>query len=384
MDTIHERQPTGARLNRARIAVSVVFFLVGIGPGVWAVHIPLIKERLAIDPAILGLALLTMATGAVVSMPLSGWIVGLTGSRKPTAVAVFVYLAILPLPILAPDVLLFFTALFFFGLLIGGIDVLANVQASEVEVARKRPTMSSFHAFYSIGALCGALMGAFVISQGWGDGRGAVGTAVICIILAAVAVPSLYPSERIVSEGPRFALPSKAVVGLGFIAFLAYALEGAVTDWSALYLTSVREATPETAAIGFALFALSMSGLRLFGDPIVARFGGRAVLAGGGLLSAIGLGIALASPWPLIGAIGFGMVGIGVANVVPVVFSAGARTPGVSAGMGVAAVATMGYVGFLFAPPILGFVGHEYGLSASLGLVLVMALAIAVLGFRLR
>ena len=384
MDTIQERPPAISEVTRARIAVSVVFLLVGIGPGVWAVHIPLIKERLAIDPAILGLALLTMAMGAVVSMPLSGWIVGRTGSRKPTAVALLVYLAILPLPILAPNVPVFFGTLFVFGLLIGGIDVLANVQASEVEIARKRPTMSSFHAFYSIGALSGALIGAFVISQGWGDGSGAIGTAIVCFCLGLLAVRHLYPGKSHGNEGPRFALPSKAVLGLGLIAFLSYALEGAITDWSALFLTTVREATPTTAAVGFALFALSMSIFRLFGDPIVARLGGRTVVAGGGLISAIGLAIALLVPWPLAGAVGFGLVGVGVANAVPVVFSAGAKTPGVSPGMGVAAVATMGYIGFLLAPPLLGFVGHEYGLTASLGLVLAMGLGIAILGLRLR
>ncbi len=376
------RPVTKPDLFRARIAVSVVFFLMGVGPGIWAVHIPLIQERLTIDPAVLGLALLTMAVGAMASMPLAGWIVGHTGSRMPTIVALIIYLFIIPMPILAGNVPLFFATLFAFGLLLGGLDVVANVQASEVETARQRPTMSSFHAFYSIGALTAALAGAFVISQGWGDGRGATAAAILCLGPAAFAVRNLFPGERAVREGPRFALPSKAVVGLGVIILLGYALEGAITDWSALFLTSVKDAPPATAAIGFALFSLSMAGFRLFGDPIVARFGGRRVLTGGALLAAAGLGIALVAPWPLLGAVGFGLVGMGVANVVPVVFSAGARAPGVSAGVGVASVATMGYFGFLFAPPILGFIGHEYGLSASLGLVVLMGLAIAWLSYR--
>ena len=172
------------------------------------------------------------------------------------------------------------------------------------------------------------------------------------------------------------------MLALGAIAFLGYAIEGAVTDWSALFLTVVRDATPATAAVGYALFSLAMAAFRLFGDPVVARFGNRRVLVGGGLLIAAGLGLALAAPWPLVGAVGFGLVGVGAANVVPVLFSASARAPGVPPGIGVAAVATMGYTGYLFAPPILGFVAHQYGLSASIALVLAMGLGMSWLGRR--
>ncbi len=371
-----------ADLLKARIAVSAVFFMLGAGSGIWAVHIPLIQARLAIDPAILGLALLALAIGAVLSMPLAGWLVGHAGSRRSTAAATLAYLAVLPLPMLAGTVPLFFAAAFAFGFLMGSLDVVANVQASEVETARQRPTMSSFHAFFSIGGLAGALIGALIIAKGWGDGSGATGAAIVLLGFGALAAGNLYPSERPAEGGPRFALPSQAVLVLGGMALLCYAIEGAVTDWSALFLTKVRHATPTTAAVGFALFSLAMAGFRLFGDPLVAWLGNRKVLIGGGLVIAGGLGIALAAPWPLIGGLGFGLVGVGAANVVPVLFSAGARTPGVPAGVGVAAIATMGYTGYLFAPPILGFVANQYGLSASLGLVLAMGLAMAWLGRR--
>ncbi len=382
METLPRRSSAAPALFRARAAVSIVFFLLGTGSGIWAVHIPLIQERLAIDPAVLGLALLTLAIGAMLSMPLAGWIVGRLGSRVPTAVATIVYLVVVPLPILAGSVPLFFAAAFAFGLLMGTLDVVANVQASEVEAARRRPTMSSFHAYFSIGGLTGALIAAWVIAIGWGDGRGAVAATLVFLVFAAVAAGNLHPSERAVEAGPRFALPTRAVLALGAIAFLGYAIEGAVTDWSALFLTVVRDATPATAAVGYALFSLAMAAFRLFGDPIVARFGNRRVLVGGGLLIAAGLGLALAASWPLVGAVGFGLVGVGAANVVPVLFSASARVPGVPAGIGVAAVATMGYTGYLFAPPILGFVAHQYGLSASIALVLAMGLAMAWLGRR--
>ncbi len=368
---------------RARIAVSVAFFILGVGPGLWAVHIPLVQERLGINPAVLGLALLAMACGAVIAMPIMGWAVGHVGSRLPTAVGVLLYMVATPLPILADSVPLFFVALFFFGLLMGGLDVTGNVQAADVEALRGKATMSSFHAFYSIGALSGALAGAFVIGNGWGDGSGAAAICALLFIIGAFAVRHLLPGDK-PEAGPKFALPPAAVIGLGLIAGLVFAIEGAVTDWSALFLTNSKSATPETAAFGFATYALAMAGLRLVGDPIVQRLGARRIVVGGGLLCVLGLGIALASPWPLLGAVGFGLVGLGAANIAPVCFSAGARAPGVAPGVGVSAVATMGYSGFLIFPPILGFAAEMIGLSAAIGVVLVMSAMMALLGARQR
>lgn len=371
------------RVAQARIAVSIAFLILGIGPGLWAVHIPIVQERLAISPGVLGVALLVMAGGAVLAMPIMGWAVAHTGSRLPTAVCVLAYMIVTPLPMLANSVPLLFVALFFFGLLLGGLDVAGNVQAADVEKARGKATMSSFHAFFSIGALAAALAGAFVIARGWGNGGGAAAICAILFVVGALSVRYLLPSDR--SEaGPKFALPSRAVLGLGLLAGLVFAVEGAVTDWSALFLTSVKVATPETAAFGFAMYALAMAGLRLVGDPIVQRLGPRPVVVGGGLLCAIGLGVALVSPWPLVAAVGFGLVGLGAANIAPVCFSAATRVPGVPPGMGVSAVATMGYSGFLIFPPVLGFAAELLGLSAAIGIVLVMSAAMALLGLRQR
>lgn len=378
-DTIIDRNTIAFR---ARVAVSVAFLLLGAGPGLWAVHIPLVQERLGISPGILGLALLAMAGGAVLAMPIMGWAVGHLGSRVPTAAGMILYVASIPLPILAGNVPFFFVALFFFGLLMGGLDVVGNVQAAEVETLRRKPTMSSFHAFYSIGGLGGALVGALIIANGWGDGTGAVAVCIALLALGAMAVGHLLPSEKPIDGAPRFALPNRAVVGLGVLAFLCFAIEGAVTDWSALFLTASKAATPETAAFGYAAYAFAMAGFRLFGDPIVVRLGPKAVSVGGSLLCVVGLGIALAAPWPIIAALGFGLVGLGAANVVPVVFSTAARTPGVPSGVGVSAVATLGYSGFLVFPLILGFAADLFGLSAAIGIVLLMSAAMAWLGAR--
>ena len=382
MDTM--LHTSDSRAFRARVAVSIAFLILGAGPGLWAVHIPLVQERLAISPAILGLALLTMAGGAVIAMPIMGWGGGRRGSPLPMAVGMVLYVIVTPLPILAESVALFFIALFFFGLLMGSLDVVGNVQAAEVETLRRKPTMSSFHAFYSIGGLGGAVVGAWVISRGWGDGTGAAMVCAVLFVAAIGAIGGLLPGERAEAGAPHFTLPDRAVVGLGIVAFLCFALEGAVTDWSALFLTTAKVATPETAAVGYAAYAFAMAALRLFGDPIVERLGPKRVTVGGGALCVAGFAVALAAPWPVISALGFGLVGLGAANIVPVLFSAGARTPGVASGVGVSAVATLGYSGFLFFPPILGVAADAFGISAAIGIVLLMAVAMTWIASRLR
>jgi hypothetical protein len=284
----------------------------------------------------------------------------------------------MPLPILSTTTWFLFVSAFFFGAFLGAVDVAGNTQAAEVETARGKPTMSSFHAFFSIGGLAGAALGAGVIALGWGNGSGAAVLAAVFMILAIYAALNLWPSEKPVAGGPMFVLPNKAALGLGIIAFLCFAVEGAVTDWSALYLTTVKQSTVTMAATGFAIYSIAMTSLRLIGDRIVVRIGALAVLVGGGVLIVAGIAIAIASPWPLGAALGFAVVGVGAANIVPVAFSLASRTPGLPASVGVAAVATLGYTGFLMAPPILGFVAKSWGLSVSLIIVAFMGAAIAV------
>jgi MFS family permease len=371
------------RLTLARIAISAAFFILGTGAGLWAVHIPVIKERLAIDPAVLGLALLSMAIGAVGFMPVTGWTIARLGSRPPTILACFAYVFLTPLPILAWNIPVLFLTAFLFGAAMGALDVAMNTQASELETLRGRPTMSSFHAFYSIGGLAGATIGAGFVAIGWGNGEGAAAAALVFFAASAASIRHLLPSRPPDDFGPRFALPNRAVVGIGMLGFLVFAIEGAVTDWSALFLSTEKAAGPAAAATGFALYSLAMAFFRLTGDAIVARLGDRTILVGGGLLMALGLAIALLAPWPLVGAVGFALVGVGAANIVPVVFSEAGRTPGVQPAIGVAAVVTLSYAGFLVAPPILGAMAHAYGLSAALALVLLMALIVAA-GASLR
>lgn len=380
------RAPTAppTALTRARVAVSIVFFILGASTGIWAVHIPIVQARLGIDPGILGLALLVLAVGAISGMLASGWILARHGSRPPTAILALLLPIAGAVPLVSGTTPFLFVSVLAFGLALGGLDVAMNTQASEVEAARGRPSMSAFHAFYSLGGLAGAAVGAGVIAAGWGDGTGGVGAAV-CLLAAAVpAASNLWPSERPVDVGPGFTLPNRAALGLGAIVFLCFATEGAVVDWSALYLTRVKLSTATLAAAGFGAFSVAMTVVRLIGDGVVARVGEVPTVFLGGTLVALGIAVAVVAPWPLVAALGFGLVGVGAANIVPVVFSAASRIPGMPPSLGIAAVVTLAYTGFLVSPPILGFVASAWGLTASLVLVGLMGVAMAASAGQVR
>lgn len=375
---------SAATLGRARIAVSLVFLVMGAGTGLWGVHIPIVASRLDLPPAAIGLALLSAAIGSVVTMPLAGVALTRLSSRPATVAFTLAFALLTPFPILAPWPWFLFVALFLWGAAMGGMDVGMNTQATEVEAARGRPTMSSFHGFFSVGVLIGSALGGLIVGAGWGGGSGALIVAAALLAIGVWSAMNLWPGAKPEHAGARFALPPFAVLGIGAITLLAFAGEGAVSDWSALFLSAVKGTSHGVAASGLIVFSVAMIACRLTGDRVVAALGAGTIVFGGGLLMVAGIAIAIAAPWPIVCAIGFGVVGIGAANLAPVTFTAAARTPGISASVGVAAVTTMGYAGFLFSPPALGFIASAWGLSLALATVAVMGVAIAALTGTVR
>ncbi len=361
-------------MPRARSAVFVVFFVLGAASGVWAVYIPVIRARFAIDEAVLGMVLLTLAAGAFLAMPATAWAIGRFGARKMTVVTSVASPVAVALTLLSPQLWLLFIAVFVQGAAAGALDVAMNTEAARVETARGKPSMSAFHALYSIGGLVGAGVGALLLSLDLIAGWGATGVLVL-LAVAALAVRAWYlPADRIEGRAFRLVLPKGPLLGLGIIAFLSIGLEGAVGDWSALYLAADKGAEPAVAASGFAAFAGAMAVMRLVGDALVTRFGRDRTLLAGGLIVAIGCAVALAAPWPIVSAIGFGLIGAGAANVFPIIFSTAARFPAGSGGL--PAVATLGYAGFLTWPPIIGWIAHGVSLPVALSLIGIAGFAI--------
>ena len=363
-------------LTRSRLALCSIFFAWGCSYAMWGAHIPTLQARLSIEPAALGLALLAFGLGCVVAQPVMAFFVARHGSRFCTVVGSLINAIIFPTPILAPSVPLLFLATFAFGFSASLTFVAANTQATEFEIIRGRPTMSFFHGFFSLGALAGSAAGGALVAAGLGDGSGAVSAAALMIVVTLIATPYLLPSRQPkATVGPVFALPSRALIDLAAIAFLCNMVEGAVIDWSALLLALDKGASSGGAALGLTMYTAAMAATRFYSGPIVYRIGDRKVVTLGALLMALGVSIAVFAPLPLLSAVGFGVVGIGAANNVPVLVSAGGRTPGVVASVGVAAVGTSALVGFLIAPPLIGFVANFAGLRAGVGLLAAIALA---------
>jgi MFS family permease len=365
-------------IDAARWAISTVFLLNGAGIGLWAAHVPTVQARMGIDTGMLSMVLLTVAGGALLAMPLMGGLTGRWGTRRMVLLSGFAFAAMTPLIMGAPSLPLLFIAAFLFGVSNGALDVAMNANASEVETARGLPTMSSFHGFFSLGGLFGAGLGGLLVGQGLGLGHGALMVGVVTAVVLALSAPRVMGFAATHGAGSHFSLPRGAALGLGLLALLCFAVEGALVDWSALLMQERTGATPASAALGFSAFSIAMAACRFAGDRLIVRFGALRIMVVGGLAMFAGLALAVASTHFVLSAVGFALVGLGAANVVPLLFGAAARIPGMSAGNGVAAVATLGYGGLLLAPPVLGWVAMHSSIMVALGGLSLSGLVIAL------
>ena len=338
--------------------------------GSWALHIALVRERLALSPGALGLVLLAMAVGAVLAMLLAGSLMPRVGSANITRAMAIANCLVLPLPALAPNVALLVVALLLFGATVGALDVAMNAHGVAVEQRLPRPTLSRFHGSWSLGGLAGAGAAAIVL------GYIPANTHVIVVALAslgAMLVACRYLLKKVDAGGApgarRLTLPRGLAVGLGALAFLVLLAEGAILDWSAVYLRSSLSADTATAALGYAAFSGAMALARFAGDRLRGRIGAAMLVRASAALAAVGLGAGLAAGNEVAAIAGFACAGFGLANLVPVLFSAAGRLPGQSPGASIAAVATMGYAGFLVGPPLIGFISEFSNLAIGLALI---------------
>ncbi|HEV8438863.1 MAG TPA: MFS transporter [Methylomirabilota bacterium] len=365
--------------TRARRAVSTVFFVNGAVLASWVAQIPEVKARHAISDGRLGLVLLAMAAGSILALPLAGWLIGRWGSRLTTVIAAIGLCLALPWPISSPSALLAAVALAILGACNGLLDVSMNAQAVAVEERYRRPIMSSFHGLWSVGGVVGAVAASGAMAMHVAPRWHVLGVAVLSGALVALALRDLVPVRPSRGRPPSvFARPRATVIGLGLVGFGGLLTEGAVADWSAVYLRDALGAAPSLSAAGFGAFSLMMAVARFGGDRLRRRLGPRALLRGSSAIAAGGLGGALLIGAPIAAIVGFGLVGLGVANVIPVVFSAAGRIAGTSPGAALAAVATTGYCGYLAGPALIGLGAEVLGLPVALGLVSAVCGLIAV------
>jgi MFS family permease len=371
-------------ITRARLATGSMFFLNGCAFSTWASRIPSVQEKLHVGTGLLGIALLSMAVGALIAMCFAGRLIATTGSR-PTigvmAACAALFLAVAGLPDNLVVLCLVITA---FGLTLGTMDVAMNAHAVVVEKVFGRSIMSGFHALFSIGGIFGACGGAVIAHLGIRPEWHFLGVCVLLLLLNAVAYRYLLPASVDKSATAQTSLNIKesldyftrdqALVAISVIMFCCFLVEGAIGDWSSVFMHSVLKTDAGTAAIGYAAFSVTMATGRLSGDFLVGKLGQLLIVRAGSALAAVGLTMVLMpfpSPIPL-SIFGFGLIGLGVANIVPIAFSAAGNVKGISAGAAIATVALIGYFGLLAGPPLIGFLAEIVTLRLALILIAVL------------
>jgi hypothetical protein len=361
-------------------AVAAAFLLNGLSFGAWAARIPAVQAQTHLDDAGLGFALLGASVGAVLTMTIGGWLGGRFGTHVVTPITLLVCAAMLPVIGSSWNYLSLVVALFFFGIAQGTMDVCMNANGLAVERAGAGPIMSRLHATWSIGSFSGALISAQVASMGIAvlPELSAIG-----VLMAAVGVVlfwAMLPDRHAGGGGLR--LPTGRLALLGCLALIGLLAEGSATDWSGVYMHTSLSASEGMAALAVATFAGSMAVARLAGDKLTQVLGSSLLVGGGAAISAVGLALALGVAQPIAAIVGFGMMGLGLAAVVPTLFRAAGSQPGIPSSVGIAAVSTMGYAGGLMGPPIIGTAAHVISLRGALLLILVMLIFLAVAGRR--
>ncbi|HCR4031584.1 MFS transporter [Morganella morganii] len=369
--------------EREQMATRALFFVAGFASAAWAALVPFAKLNTGVNDGVLGLLLLCLGGGALVAMPLTGVLTTRFGCRKVMTVSVVLLSVTLPLLAEINHTGLLALTLIVFGMGIGITDCAMNIQAIIVEKAAPRPMMSGFHGFYSIGGIAGAgAMSGFMLA-GMGALQAAAAVMVICLLLLAFSYKGMLDYAW-PSEGPAFAVPRGAVLLIGIICFATFLAEGSVLDWSAVFLTEYRNVPESMGGLGFACFAVLMSLGRLTGDKIVAVLGRPQVVLWGALLAAGGLLLSVLSDNWLMALTGYGLIGLGCANVVPVMFSAIGRQTSMPQAVAVPAVTTLGYLGILAGPASVGLIAYRFTLPAALLAVVALLLLVALLSRKVR
>ncbi|EMJ9775946.1 MFS transporter [Morganella morganii] len=375
--------PPAVPARREQMATRALFFVAGFASAAWAALVPFAKLNTGVNDGVLGLLLLCLGGGALVAMPLTGVLTTRFGCRLVMTVSVILLSITLPLLAVIDHTGLLALTLIIFGMGIGITDCAMNIQAIIVEKAAPKPMMSGFHGFYSVGGIAGAgAMSGFMLA-GMGALQAAGAVTAVCLLLLALSYKGMLDYAW-PSEGPAFAVPRGAVLLIGVICFATFLAEGSVLDWSAVFLTEYRHVPESMGGLGFACFAVLMSLGRLTGDNIVAVLGRPQVVLWGALLAAGGLLLSVLSDNWLLALAGYGLIGLGCANVVPVMFSAIGRQTSMPQAVAVPAVTTLGYLGILAGPASVGLIAYRFTLPAALLAVVALLLLVALLSRKVR
>lgn len=375
-------------VRRGRWAVAAMFLANGFVMGAWAPQIPLLLPRHDISEFTLGLLILVLGLGAVGAMLFAGRLIHHFGARRVLRVFALSIVPVLPAVVLAPNLPVLAVMMAILGALIGCMDVSMNANAVEVERRLGRAIMSSSHGFWSLGGFFGGALGGLIIAR-WSAEAQALWCAGTAGLVVVAAMPFLLgeeaaPAPVVGAPKVRQALLPRdpAIWVLGVLALFSMVPEGAVLDWAALYLGQELGADVARSGLAFAFFSGAMAIMRFAGDGVRNRFGAVQTLRWSGVLGAVGLMGGAVAPNEVVAIASFAVAGLGVANMVPIMFSAAGNHPGLSAGAGIAAVTMMGYSGILVAPSTIGFVAEHVGFRLTYGVLALLLLVVAALATR--
>lgn len=374
--TILETTISATHLGKtARTATNAMFFLCGISFASWASRIPDMKELLQLSDAALGTVLFAMPIGSLTALPIAGVLIHKFGSRNITFISTLFYFIALPLLGMAKSSIALAIALFFFGFGSDMLNIAMNVQAVGVEKILNRSIMSSFHAVFSVGFMIGAALGGYIAKQSITPFQHLVAIGSLDLMIALITYRFLLQQDhKSADDQPLFAIPDKSLIILGIICFCGMLCEGAMADWSVLYYKQVLNNPNGYTTAGFTAFSVLMVVGRVFGDKILQNLGLQKTLLTNCLLVFLGMSIAIFIQHPVSVVIGFGITGLGLSTIVPLIYSQAGHSKTMAAGVALAAISTLGIAGFLIGPVMIGYLSEFFSLKIALMSLIILGL----------
>lgn len=373
--------PTSDSLRSARWATRAQFVALGVTGGAWGVHIPSAKSTYGLSEGSLSLVLLTIAMGAIASLLVAGRMVAWLGVRRAVHVCALAMALSVGSALWWPGLWGLLPAMFLFGAAMSLYDVAINTEGSMLEARAGRPIMGNLHGSFSVGGMAGAMLAAALLRTDLPPAWQLSGIGLLVLAWVAITAGGLIdaPSETTPeSHAPRRRLwPHGQLLVLGLLIFSGMSAEGAMYDWSVLYLKQEVGMPQDRAAIGYAVFSAAMAMARFGGDALRHRYPERTLLQAGGGISAVAMAAVLLSGSPVLSFVGFALVGMGLAMVVPILYNASTHVPGTARASAIATVSSIGYSGFLIGPPLIGAVAEAWSLTWALGLVVVTSATLA-------
>jgi len=370
--------------NRYFITIGLIFSVNSILFGSWITRLPEVQNRLQIGEGELGIALLGLPLGSILIMPFMGWIIHKLGDGRATLFSGIFFCIVSTFPVLAPTYELLFFSMMAVGISTGSMDIAMNASAAAIEKRYSQVIMSTCHGMWSIGGMLGAGTTSLLVWLQVDAEMHILLLAGFLLFIVWIVRPILLSVKEETVSNVVFSVPTGPLIGLAAIGFCVMLGEGAIADWSAVYLKNTLQADAFYSGLGYAGFSLTMAMGRFYGDRIIERWGSRRLVMAGAVIGIIGMTMGLIPNDPLYVVIGFTIAGLGFSCLIPAVYIAASRMPGRIPGASLAAVAGFGYFGLLIGPPTIGMIAEFTGLAAGLSVVVVLLMIVLLLSGYVR